>query len=536
MSHLHSVILLAVALACSACGGDPVSNATPHAGSGGPQARAGASTDVFLQSDVDGATIAFTVHEPDSFVEGVKYPLLMEGHGYTGFRIRAQDRGALADFYPLFANLLAAGYGIVSVDQRGHGDSGGMARVLDPDHEGQDLLQVLDWAEANVPWLSYRNGNLVLGSFGESYGAAFQLLIHRLDPKHRLDAMVPDITWHDLRYSFFGGQAFKSAFALGFNAAAIQNSTRQDPYVTQLLLGGTLANSLSADQLDFFYRASPVSACEAGALTPVDVLFTQSASDALFNFNEGYANYECYRALGGDVRLWVKPYGHGISVDGLSPVPLPVVTPLGAGSNSRAQNCGQRDRAQAAQAWFDEKLKGIAGAASAIPRICAHLGQDGEDAVVLDSIATGGGAPIEFGPQTLLLLDGTMSETAVPLHTLEQDGEVFGGIPTVSITLLDPLLGQAGLGDPILFVGIGLQRDGTVAPLNQLSPVRGYGARQVKLPGAFERLRAGDVLVLRLRSGSVFNYAGTGSRLPTLVSINASVSLPLLGPLPSSPR
>lgn len=38
-------------------------------------------------------------------------------------------------------------------------------------------------------------------------GGAFQHLIHSIDPKHHLDAIAPEITWHDLDYSCYTGDA-----------------------------------------------------------------------------------------------------------------------------------------------------------------------------------------------------------------------------------------------------------------------------------------------------------------------------------------
>ena len=174
--------------------------------------RAGTSTDVIIPSNVDGAAIAFTVHEPTVVIEGQKYPLILEGHGYGGSRVKAASRPASGGS-GLLSRLLDDGFGIISIDQRGHGDSGGKIRILDPDFEGKDLVQLLDWAEDNLDWLAYRNGNLLLGATGQSYGGGFQHTIYAHDPKHRLDAIAPEITWHDLRYSLFSGHVFKSFWA-----------------------------------------------------------------------------------------------------------------------------------------------------------------------------------------------------------------------------------------------------------------------------------------------------------------------------------
>lgn len=76
---------------------------------------------------------------------------MLHGHGYGGSR--AQTPGGI------LKRLVDNGAGVISIDQRGFGESGGTVRVLDPDFEGQDLLQILDWAEANLDWLRYSNKN-----------------------------------------------------------------------------------------------------------------------------------------------------------------------------------------------------------------------------------------------------------------------------------------------------------------------------------------------------------------------------------------
>src|SRR6185295_8341085 len=123
---------------------------------------------------------------PTQVMTGTRYPLILEGHGYGGNRVSASERPATGDT-SLFGRLLDGGYAVISIDQRGHGDSGGQIRILDPDFEGKDMIQMLDWAEANLPYLAYRNANLLLGAIGGSYGGGYQHTIYAHDPQHRLD-------------------------------------------------------------------------------------------------------------------------------------------------------------------------------------------------------------------------------------------------------------------------------------------------------------------------------------------------------------
>src|SRR3546814_20836816 len=53
---------------------------------------------------------------------------------------------------------------------------------------------LLDWAE-NLEGLRRRNnGEMMVGSYGGSYGGMYQVLLYAVDPKHRLRVLAPDIT------------------------------------------------------------------------------------------------------------------------------------------------------------------------------------------------------------------------------------------------------------------------------------------------------------------------------------------------------
>src|SRR3546814_5777337 len=81
---------------------------------------------------------------------------------------------------------------------------------MDPEYEGQDLSAVLDWAE-NLEGLRRRNnGEMMVGSYGGSYGGMYQVLLYAVDPKHRLRVLAPDITPHDLTYSLDPNGVVKS--------------------------------------------------------------------------------------------------------------------------------------------------------------------------------------------------------------------------------------------------------------------------------------------------------------------------------------
>jgi glycerophosphoryl diester phosphodiesterase len=360
-----------------------------------------------------GETISFQVLEPKTFDCTGKHPLILQGHGFGGSRSQSG-----------FDNYREAGYAVISIDQRGFGDSSGTVRVMDPDHEGKDLVRILDWAEDNLDYLAYRDDNLLVGAIGGSYGGGFQFLLHNVDPKNRLDALAPDITWHDLRYSLNPGDTLKSAFGLlltvggeaGSYRPGLENGedpTRRglDPYIVEVLARAVATGEFPREALEWFRYHSPSYWCDLndqparpyplkewapldpntmlGTLRgdtpggntrtgqpPVDVLLSQGFRDNLFNFNEAWWNYQCARVRGGDVRLLTHQSGHILNLGGLTGQPIPPGTPLDVQVDNRNQNCGALNRGAATLAWFNEKLRGANAApldATDGNRLCLSL-------------------------------------------------------------------------------------------------------------------------------------------------------------------
>ena len=390
-----------------------------------------------------GETISFEVFEPAEISCGKRamgaHPLVLHGHGLGGSRV--SDTGSEYSSSGI-DRLVAGGYPVISIDLRGFGDSGGTVRVMDPEVEGLDLLQILDWAEANLDYLAWRDEstntntsrpetfesiaggvNLLTGSIGLSYGGGYQMLIHAIDEKQRLDAMVPDITWHNLPYSLNQGDVVKSAWSLllvagaeaGSYAPGIANQDSPlarglDPFVLETLARGVAANEFPRDALDWFTYHSPSYWCDLNgqasmpysvvaselnnnimsefnessgsntyrAQLGVDVLLTQGIRDTLFNFNEAWWNFQCLseRAAvsGHEVRLLTHENGHIIPG---------FVEPLYFQEPAGKLACGDIDQRDATIAWFDEKLRGkpVADYFRGNNAICTSLADD--DAVMI---------------------------------------------------------------------------------------------------------------------------------------------------------
>lgn len=533
-----------------------VTNRLPEAPAPG-SSRAGQVYNVYIQAPGTGDKVAFTVFEPATLTGGRVYPLVLHSHGFGGSRQTSLDPSqcsqCLVGLDAPVGQLVANGYGVISIDERGHGESGGKIRVMDPDAEGQNLLAVLDWAEAKLGWLAFGRSadgrdrhNLVVGTVGGSYGGMFQYLLHNIDPRHRLDAMVPEFAPNNLNNSLFPGGVAKTNWNL-FLAGA--NAHKLDPYITQGLVDTLLSSRISAHFADFFYYHSNQYFCSNqtvatnGGLgtsprhlptagTRVNALLFQGVRDTLFNFNEGHANYQCLKALGGDVRLLSYQKGHN-TVPIVPDVGGALFLPLDIARDSR---CGRTDVADARLAFFEEHLKGIAGAANAVPRKpCLSIAKD--DAVLVNQVMTAKtGGLTEFAvPPTTVVSGLGLVPAAIELDISRSGAStVVAGIPRLQVRVTPTVPGMAG--DPILFVGLGQSRHGVPGAYdlvnNQVMPLRGQGAFDLDMAGVTARLGANDKLAL-LIYGQSEQYLATAGLNPGAsailpVTVTGKVAVPVL--------
>lgn len=572
MKKAASALLLAAgcAVGLAGCGGSDAvdgaggSSALPPLpepdgqGQPGPakgEERAGRSYDLSLVA-ADGESIGITVHEPATMVGGQKYPVLLTGSGFAGPRMAATSRSLrapagtpLADT-ALVAQYLAAGYGVISFDQRGFGGSSGQISLMDPDKDGRNLVQVLDWVEANLDWLLYRNGRLMLGSYGASYGGGYQMLLNNVDPRQRLRAMVPSITWNNLSYSLGPGNVPKSTYALALITAGQASNLAvlgpgYEPWTYQMLAGALLNGAYAEEHYAKLHYRSNAYFCggvSQEGLMPVkqppkvDALFLQGMADVIFNLNEAEANRACLARSGGDVRLFTYTIGH----------PLPSGTallPFGTTALPDYYRCGPWVADALAMTFFDAKLKQDPEAIRALaeaPKTCLNLGPSGEG-VVVDRMPVGG-TNYEIAPMTVPELLPLPLTTK--LFTAEED-TVVAGIPTATLTIANPLplpglpdglpLGLSS-NDAMIFVSLAISRFGVLpAQLeminDQVRPLRGFGTHQVELNGIGIKLKRGDQLHLMVAGQSLPQFLVEFARNPLLpaVTVSGAVQVPVLG-------
>lgn len=520
-----------------------------------------------------GETIAATVFEPLLMDCTQTYPLVLWGAGFGSPRdaggVPTDPQNIAFNAFAPTALLQAAGYGVLSFDHRGHGESGGKIRVHDPDYEGANVIRVVDWAEANLEWLAYGPSadgsdphNLELGAVGPSYGGGYQLMLLAIDPKKRLDAIVPAVTWHDLNESLTPGGVLKDAW---LHALADDKLPRFDPLIVEQLarlradngVNPTMTDLLGYHSLRYFCDGEPIATNGGPGTRPlhapvhppkVHALLMQSSRDTLFKHNEAVANYECLRRGGGDVRLFTVQAGHntlGIAgALGLNPLPQDPGIVYQPDPSSTGLVCGGAVTVEAILAFFDEHLKGTAGRVAPVlgtQPICLSL--TALDSVKVDHNQRGGTAftiAADAPGNTVTLGLDESQATTVTLLTVADVSQVIGGIPTADLVLTDvddPE--RAGGENDIVFIGIGQKRLGGLTPWdlvdNQLTPVRGLGRHTLDLAGVLERALPGDRIGLMLFGANANQYATTGTKADRphalRVRVTGTVQLPLLGNL-----
>jgi ABC-2 type transport system ATP-binding protein len=228
-----------------------------------------------------------------------KAPAVLLAHGFGGSK---NDTRAQAQ------ELARAGYAVLTWSARGFGRSTGQIALNSPDYEVKDVRQLVDWLARRPEVRLDRPGDPRVGIAGESYGGAIALLAAGHDP--RIDAIAPQITWHDLAGALFPGGAsagpsqgvFKKLWAgIFFTGGAAERGVPGGPGTTAAAGAcGRFLPSLcemyqkvaesgrpTEDAVTTLRRSSPVSV--AGRIkTPT--LLVQGQSDSLFPLDQADAN------------------------------------------------------------------------------------------------------------------------------------------------------------------------------------------------------------------------------------------------------
>ncbi len=154
--------------------------------------------------------------------------LLAHGYGSSKAGVVGQARG-----------LVRRGYVVLTWSARGFGGSGGLVHLDSPDYEVKDAQLMLDELARRPEVSQDAKGDPHVGVVGASYGGALALMLAGTD--RRVDALVPSITWNDLRQALFPQFITRAGQATAAEVKPIAGAGVFKRQWTALLLGSSAA-------------------------------------------------------------------------------------------------------------------------------------------------------------------------------------------------------------------------------------------------------------------------------------------------------
>ncbi len=482
----------------------------------GPTVRNGCIKSVPEPGTTDPVSICYSLFKPAGASRADKVPLVMHSHGWGGQR--TTDPAA-------FDRWLEAGYGVLSFDQRGFGESGGQAHVENPRFEGHDVRRLVRLV-SNQRWVR-KDGRRDprLGAIGGSYGGGYQYLgaFEHLRTRGRpvFDALAPEITWFDLKQSLAPEEVVRTEWAVALSAAAATTDALP-PKVYKALVEGAATGMWpdgsvpGTENLDRFFRKNgPRWHVRNGRKLDIPVLMGQGTTDTLFNLQQGLATWR--NALTRQAKqesIFVGYNGGHV---------LPQVVPPGVNvtSDPFSKKLGSCTFADLALRFMNEHLKG---------RTTGLKGYDAFHLATPDSTCTSVRSvkpdrKFRLGP--VATLEGASAPIAYPVAE--------GPIRIAGNAYVTGKLTALGVNNRAFYgLGIGTSRadahlvQNNVLPINELGPVD-REPRRIQLPAVAVDVPRGQRLFLIVSAVSD-TFGGMGSRTPGAVVLQNTVAhLPVVG-------
>src|SRR3954452_5386507 len=482
-------------------------------GAAGPTTTNGCVTSVPEQGTTDPVQICYSLFRPAGADAHHRVPLIFHSHGWGGSRTTTASS---------FAKFLDAGYGVLSFDQRGFGESGGKARVENPDYEGRDveklvdLVSTLDWVKQDGP------GDPRLGAIGGSYGGGYQFVgaFRELRDKGKpvFDALAPEITWWDLKQSLAPSSVARgewiSLLTAAGAAALPPEVVAASAYgaATGLWPDGTVPGVQNMDA--FFEKNGPKWNVEQGRRINIPVLFGQGITDTLFPLHQGLQNWaNALTPKARDNSIFIG-YNGGHVLPNAFPY-----TPAVSGDPCSKELAGG-DFTDLTVRFFTEKLLHRETGLTGYDRL--HLATADNTCTTVDSVK----ATKSYDVGTV----ATTEAAGAPLAVKVADGPIsIAGTP-----YLDGTMTAAGVNNRAFYVlAVGTSPadeqlvQGNVLPVNELLPVNGE-KRHIELPSVAVDVPKGKSLFV-LATAVSDAFPGFGSRTPgAIVLQDAKVELPVV--------
>ena len=474
----------------------------------------GCVTSVPDKDSTEPVKICYSLFKPAGADAHHRVPVIFHSHGWGGSRTTAADE---------FAKFLKSGYGVLSFDQRGFGESGGKARVENPDYEGRDVEKLvafvskLSWVQQDGP------GDPRIGAIGGSYGGGYQFVgaFRELRDKGKpvFDALAPEITWWDLKQSLAPSSVSRGEWislltAVGAEALPpeVLAATAYGA-ATGLWPDGTVPGIENMDA--FFKKNGPKWNVEQGRVLDIPILFGQGITDTLFPLHQGLQNWQHV--------LTPRARAHSIFIGYNGGHVLPNAFPYTAAVDGDpcSKELAGGEFEDLSIRFFDEKLKhedtGLTGYGQ------LHLATAGNTCTTVRSATP----TKSFAVGTV----ATNETVGAPIAYKVADGP----IRIAGTSYLTGTMYAAGVNNRAFYgLGVGTSPadaqlvQGNVLPVNELLPVGGE-KRRIELPSVAVNVPKGKSLfVLAMPFSDAF--PGFGSRTPgAIVLQDASVRLPVVG-------
>jgi ABC-2 type transport system ATP-binding protein len=261
----------------------------------------------FTVTSFDGTAINVHFYPASGLTPGQHAPTVFNGPG-IGFAGDPNPNSPWGDQFNLFsgnAPLRHAGYNVVTWDPRGEFGSGGELNLNSPAVEGRDLSAMIDAIakQAEVELDGPRDPRM--GMIGGSLGGGIQLIGAGTD--HRIDAIVPAITWNSLSTSLYRSGDFKTGWAALLMFDELKIGAHVLPELYQGLLTGAVTGRLTQHQQDLLAARNPL----VGSIT-TPTLLLQAAGDSLFGLGESAATAQTLAGNGVPVKMVWFCGGHGV--------------------------------------------------------------------------------------------------------------------------------------------------------------------------------------------------------------------------------
>lgn len=512
----------------------------------------------------DPVDVAISVFKPAGASATAPVPVILDSHGWGGSRRTSMDG--------IVRPLLDAGFGVVSFDQRGHGQTGGLRHLQDPTREAQDVISVID-AIATYDWVKLdAPGDPVLGAIGGSYGGGFQTmtaLTEIAETGHtRFNALAPEITWYDFPTALAPEGVARTAWvSLVYAAGKAPCSTKaalsaspadnlpDDPADCENKIAPWADNALAwalatgqwpgrddaahaaveeaagiADLTAVLRSHSPRGYADRGIRLDIPILQRQGVTDNLLNLNQGLDIF--HDALTDEARsqsiFTAYNGGHPLILREGTP-PVGSVLPSASVPSGDPCNGGNTGWQQLRIAFFKEAFAGN-NPRAALGARAYNLASNSGPCIRLDALPAE--QAFEVDP-TGLGAWAAPSGGAAPHHVMLTQGPLtVAGEPRLSGELL-------GLGvDSRAFVALSIGSaesmcadakvmQNNVMPLRAFAPEAGPRSFDVALPAVAGTVRAGEALCLTISPQSDQSFGHGGKAPGAIVLQDVEVRVPL---------